>query len=138
MPPVVATPPLRVVVVDDHGPTLTAVAALLDHEYPQIDVIGTARNGETAIRICREATPDVVVLDLDLGNEHGLDLMPKVGLDKGVDVVIFSASDDPEERRRAKAAGATAFVSKLSPITELVDAILATRKQDRAWGGRLS
>lgn len=133
-PPIAAMPPLRVLVVDDHSPTLTAVAALLDHEYPLIDVIGTAENVEKALRISREAAPDVVVLDLDLGTGHALDLMPEVGIDKGVTVVIFSSSDDPAEWRRAQAAGASAFVSKLSPVTELIAAILATRSQHKAGG----
>ena len=66
----------RVLLVDDHAPTLAAVAALLDSERPGIEVVGTARDGASALQRVREAAPDVIALDLDLGGENGLDLIP--------------------------------------------------------------
>lgn len=115
----------RVLIVDDHVRTLAAVAALLQAEYPRIDVVGTASNGQAALRKLRDTAPDVVVLDLDLGGERGLDLMPAIGRHAGVAVIILSSSDDPLERAQALCAGAAAFISKFSPAEELVDAILA-------------
>jgi DNA-binding NarL/FixJ family response regulator len=127
-PPTVVMPPLRVLIVDDHAQTLAAVASILKHEYPMIDVIGVADDGETAVRIARESVPDVVVLDLDLGREYGLDLMPAIGGGRPeLAFVIFTSADNPSERSRARAAGAAAFVSKLAPAQDLVAAILATR-----------
>ena len=119
--------PRRVLVVDDHAPTLAAVAALLQREYPDIEVVGTAGNGEAALRIVRDAGPDVVVLDLSLGDEYGLDLMPAIGRHPGVAVIVLTSSDDPLERSRALASGAVAFVNKLSPATELIGTILAVQ-----------
>lgn len=114
-------------IVDDHARTRGAVAALLQEEYPRIDVVGTAGDGNTALRQLRDAAPHVVLLDLDLGDEHGLDLMPAISRHPGVAVVILSSSDDPLERIRALGAGAVAFVSKLSPAADLIAAILAVR-----------
>jgi len=118
--------PLRVLIVDDHAPTLAAVTALLERESPRIEVIGTASNGDAALRVVRNASPDVVVLDLNLGDdEYGLDLMPAISKSQGIAVVILSASDDPLDQTRALAAGAASFVSKFSPADELIAAILA-------------
>lgn len=117
----------RVLLVDDHAPTLDAVGALLDREYPVIEVVGAARDGESALRCFRDTAPNIVVLDMHLGNEHGLDLLPAFTSHPGVAVIVLSASDDPMAPTRALAAGAAAFVSKLAPATELIAAVLAAR-----------
>jgi DNA-binding NarL/FixJ family response regulator len=117
--------PLRVLVVDDHAPTLAAIADLLEREYPRLEVVGIASDGAAALRVIGDAEPDVVVLDLDLGGEYGLDLMPAIRRHPGIVVVILTASDDPIERSRALRAGAVAFISKLAPVGELISTILA-------------
>lgn len=122
-----AQAPRRVLVVDDHAATLAAIAGLLEREYPRIEVVGTAGNGIAALKLARDLAPDVVVLDLDLGGQYGLDLMPAIGGRQGSAVVILTSADDPLEKSRALAAGAVAFVSKLAPVGELIAAILAAR-----------
>lgn len=124
----------RVLLVDDHALTLAAVEALLKREHPHIEVVATASDGATALRLIHEAVPDVVVLDLNIGDECGLDLMPAINRHPGIAVVILTASDDPLQRTRALATGAAAFISKLSPAAELIAAILAARP-DGGIGG---
>lgn len=115
----------RVLVVDDHGRTLAAVAALLQAEYPRIEVVGTASDGPAALQLLAQAAPAVVVLDLDLGGECGLDLLPAISRHPGVKVIIFSSSDDPLAKVRALEAGAVAFIHKFAPAGELLGAVLA-------------
>lgn len=123
--PVPVVGPRRVLVVDDHLLIREAVAALLKAEYPRIEVVGTAGDGSTALRVVRDAAPDVVVLDLYLGDEYGLDLIPAISQQPGVAVIILTSSDDPLDQSRALAAGVAAYVSKLSPAGELIAAVLA-------------
>lgn len=134
-PLVTGVSPRRVLIVDDHAPTRAAIASLLEEEFSLISVIGTASNGDAALRIVDAAAPDVVVLDLDLGGEYGLDLMPAIKSHKGVSVIILTSSDDPAEQARSFAAGATAFVNKFSPAGELISAILTIRPELVDIGG---
>ena len=132
LPPSPAAPksaikPLRVLIVEDHAPTRAAIAWLLEQEFPQRVVIGTASDGDAALRAVVEAPPEVVVLDLDLGGKSSLDLIPAISRD--IAVIILTASDDLMARPRTLAAGAAAFVSKLSPAQELISAILAVRPE---------
>jgi len=120
-----AIAPLRVLIVEDHAPTRTAIALLLEREFPRMVVIGTACDGAAALRAVVESAPEVVVLDLDLDGKDGLELIPAISRD--IAVIILTSSDDLMARPRALAAGATAFVSKLSPAQELISAILAVR-----------
>lgn len=125
---------LRVLIVDDHEQVRLAIKALLEQEFPRIYVIGAAGDSATAIRLARDSVPDVVLLDLDLGKEHGLSLLPVLRRQFGPEVIILTASDDPLERSRALAAGAYAFVSKLSPANVLISAILDIRSRLRCPG----
>jgi len=117
----------HVLVVDDHAPTLAAISTLLDFEQPDIEVVGTARNAAGALRLAHDVAPDVVVLDLDLDGENGLELIPALTLNCGAAVIILTSSNDPQKRRQGFAAGARAFVSKYAPSGELVAAILAVQ-----------
>ena len=123
--PSLAIAPMRVLIVEDHAPTRTAIALLLEREFPRMVVIGTAADGVTALRAVIDGAPEVVVLDLDLDGKDGLELIPAINRD--IAVIILTSSDDLTARPRALAAGATAFVSKLSPAQELISAILAVR-----------
>ena len=122
-----ASRPLRVLIVDDHAPTRIAIALLLEQEFAQRVVVGTACDGEAARRAVAEAPPDIIILDLDLNGQSGLDLIPT--LSRTVTVIILTSSDDPLACPRTLAAGATAFVSKLSLAQELIEAILAVRPE---------
>jgi CheY-like chemotaxis protein len=63
---------VRCVIVDDSRDFVRAARDLLDGEG--IAVVGVASTGEQACRACRELSPDVVLIDLDLGQESGLDV----------------------------------------------------------------
>ena len=125
----------HVLLVDDHAPTLSAIACMLEDEHPDIEVIGMARDSAGALQFVRESSPDVVVLDLDLAGESGLELIPALVLKHGVAVIIFTSADDPLTRKRSFSAGAAAFVSKYAPVCELISAIKATRPRLMDMGG---
>ena len=129
-PAAIAPTPLtegrRVLLVDDHAPTRTAIKALLESLYPCVTVVSTASDSTTALRLISQAVPDIIVLDIQLGDEYGLDLLPAIARQPAIAVIVLSASSDAQDRRRAFAAGAVAYISKYSPAKELVTAILAT------------
>lgn len=125
----------HVLLVDDHEPTLAAIAELLELERPGITVVGTAPNSSAAFRLARDTAPDVVVLDLELNGEDGLELIPHFVLKHGASVIILTSSNDPLKKRQGFAAGAKAFVSKQSPSEELITAILAMPARAEQRGG---
>lgn len=126
---------VRVVVVDDSAPLReTVVAALAGH--PAVEVVGTADDGAGAVRVVGETQPDVVLLDLRLGDAWGLDLVPTLRAgDLGPAVVVFSASD-AITREAALAAGAHGQVAKGAPVGEIAAVLVAAAamRRDRAPG----
>lgn len=125
----------HVLLVDDHAPTRAAIASILEREWPEIRVVGSVGDGAGALQIISAMAPDVVVLDLDLGSENGLDLIPGFLRTNDLAIIILTASDDSRDRAKSFAAGATAFISKLAPASELISAILAAPPRSADMGG---
>ncbi len=114
---------IRVVVVDDHAVVRSGIKLLLD-AHEGIDVVGEAGNAKDAIFRVREQTPDVILLDLVMPGEGGIEVLPKL-LKEAPDakVLVLSMQDDPSYVREAFAAGATGYVLKEAADAEVVTAI---------------
>ena len=91
---------------------------------PDIEVIGEAENGETALGLAARLQPDVVVLDVKMPQGDGITTARQLGaVVPGSRIVMLSLYDDPVNRARAKEAGAVAFIAKQDAETNLLAAI---------------
>jgi two-component system, NarL family, response regulator NreC len=113
----------RVVVVDDHAVVRSGIKLLLD-SHEDIEVVGEAGNAKDAIFSVREQKPDVILLDLVMPGEGGIEVLPKL-LKEAPDakVLVLSMQDDPSYVREAFAAGASGYVLKEAADEEVVTAI---------------
>ena len=120
---------IRVGVIDDHAVVRDGTAALLDRE-PDFEVVGVADTIASAAALL-DLGPDVLVLDVRLGKDNGLDLlvaMSKARNESGPGrtapaVVILSAFQYPQFVEAAVRLGASGYVLKTDPIDRLIDAI---------------
>jgi DNA-binding NarL/FixJ family response regulator len=112
---------LRVLVADDHPGVVRAVSRLLALNY---DVAGSVGDGRGLLEAVQHLQPDVIVLDVNLSNIDGLKACRQVTqVNPKTKVIMFTALDDPDLRRRAFEAGASAFVHKLALADELLSAV---------------
>lgn len=123
MPCDTLAPPIEVLLVDDQRAILAGVTALIDSEAPTMRVVGHATSGRQAVNLALNAQPDVIVLDIDLGGEDGLTLIPELRSRCGARIVIFTCGDNPDARRRALRLGAASVISKAGPGEDLITAI---------------
>jgi two-component system, NarL family, nitrate/nitrite response regulator NarL len=115
--------PIRVVIVDDHVVVRTGLRMLIESQ-PGIIVVGEAGNGAEALAVVARTQPDIIVLDLDLGGESGLDYFP--GLRTAAStarVLVLTGVRDPELHRRAVRLGSMGLVRKEEAAEVLLQAI---------------
>ncbi|HEY4213917.1 MAG TPA: response regulator transcription factor [Steroidobacteraceae bacterium] len=121
---------MKILIVDDHVIVREGVRRLL---APMTDVFVTESvSAREAAALYRSDRPDVVLLDLNLPNGSGLELLRRLlAEDKSARVLVFSMHSESLYVARALEAGARGYVSKSAPATELMTAI-----QKVAAGGR--
>jgi two-component system response regulator NreC len=132
---------IRVLVVDDHAVVRTGLRRVLDAE-PDIETVGEAPNAERAVFEALELKPDVVLLDIVMPGQSGIEGMPAVlQAVPTTKVLVLSMQDDPRYAREAFEAGASGYVLKEAVDAEVVAAVRAVASGERylhpALGARL-
>ncbi|MHA6762600.1 response regulator [Streptacidiphilus sp. PAMC 29251] len=119
-----APPPVRIVVADDHEVVRAGFAALLDTQ-PDFTVLGTARDGAEAVRVCREHSPDVVLMDVRMPVLDGIEATRQLAASApgGPRVLILTTFDLDEYVYDALCAGASGFLLKDVTAERLFDAV---------------
>jgi two-component system response regulator NreC len=122
---------IQIVVVDDHAVVRSGLRLLLAAE-DDLEVVGEAGDAREAVFEVRARKPDVILLDVVMPGESGIEAVPKL-LHEAPDakVLVLSMQDDPNYVREAFAAGASGYVLKEAADAEVVDAI-----RQVAGGGR--
>lgn len=116
---------IRVLLADDHA-VLRAGLAMLLNAQSDMEVAGEAGNGAEAVRSVQTTAPDLVVMDLSMGEHSGLEAISKVrSSGVGTKVLVLSMHTDASYVRMALAAGASGYVAKSVADTELLTAIRA-------------
>lgn len=118
-----ANQPLRVLVVDDHAGIRLGLESLIDSEAPRMRSIGGAATSADALLQAKAKRPDVVVLDVDLGGEDGLALIPPLLDSAPCGVLVLTSLTDPRVAERARRLGAHDYMHKTAPAGELLDRI---------------
>jgi DNA-binding NarL/FixJ family response regulator len=114
---------IRLLLVDDQKNVRRGLRMRLELE-PDVEVIGEADNGETAIDQVNVLHPDVILMDIAMPRMDGISATQALhDVDPGCCVVILSLYDDTFTRERAQRAGARAFVAKHQLEQTLMKAI---------------
>ncbi len=112
-------------VVDDH-PAVRDAVALAVGAQPDMTLAGVAGSAAEAFDVLRSGNPDVAVVDISLGDAHGLDLVQSLRAERaGLQVVVFSMYDEAVYAERALRAGALGYVRKSEPTSAVTEAIRA-------------
>jgi two-component system, NarL family, response regulator NreC len=122
---------IRVLIVDDHAVVRSGLRLVLEAEE-DVEPVGEAGTARDAIFQNRSLEPDVILLDVVMPDQSGLDVIPTLLHERPeAKVLVLSMQDDPQYVRQAFAAGASGYVLK-----EAVDAEVVAAVREVANGGR--
>ncbi|HEX6340360.1 response regulator transcription factor [Umezawaea sp.] len=128
---------VSVMVVDDHPLWRDGVAR--DLAERGFDVVATASDADAAMRIARAVRPDVVLMDLNLGELSGVDATAMItGELPATRVLVLSASGEHDDVLQAVKAGASGYLVKSASAEELVDAVNRTAVGDAVFTAGLA
>lgn len=118
-----AAPPVTVLIVDDSDLFAAALEAVLTGEEG-IEVVGSAGDGEEALRLADERRPQIVLMDISMPVLDGFEATERIRAElPDVSVLMLTGSAADADVRRAHEAGAAGYVTKDRIAEELVEAI---------------
>lgn len=116
---------IRVLLADDHKILRSGMCGLLESE-PGIKVVAQAEDGRTAVRLCREHAPDVVLMDISMHDMNGIEATRQIMVNcPGAKVVILSMYSGQKFVADVFRAGASGYLLKDCDFGEVVSAIRA-------------
>jgi DNA-binding NarL/FixJ family response regulator len=126
--------PIRLMIVDDHTLFREGVKALLS-TIPDIDVVGEASDGETALRVFPSLRPSVILMDIHMPGMRGIAVTRQLlQIDPQVGVIMVTMLEDDASVFAAMRAGARGYVLKGSNPQEMLSVIRAVAEGQALFG----
>ncbi|MFE4719799.1 response regulator transcription factor, partial [Streptomyces sp. NPDC056728] len=114
---------VRVVLADDQ-PLVRSGLRVLIADTPDLEVVGEAANGEEAVRLAREVSPDVIVMDIRMPGMNGIEATSLVTSGPGATrVLVLTTFDEDDYVYGALRAGASGFAVKDMALDDILAAI---------------
>jgi DNA-binding NarL/FixJ family response regulator len=119
---------VRVFLVEDQPKLLKNLVKLLSAHPDEVEVVGTALDGESALAECARLTPDLVLLDLELPGIDGIEVTSRLKRSHpAIDVLILTSFDDETKVFEAIRAGASGYLVKRVGIDRILSSIREVR-----------
>jgi two-component system, NarL family, response regulator LiaR len=114
---------IRVLVADDHAAVRDGFCHLIDEER-DLQVVGRASNGEQSVTMAKELQPDVAVIDVSMPGLNGIDAAKQIRMNcPKTAILMVSAYDNESFIVASFQSGATGYLLKSDPFSEVIDAI---------------
>lgn len=114
---------IKVLIVDDHYMIIEGLSFRLNKE-DDITVCGTAMNFEEAHKAVKDNMPDVVLMDLSLGDDSGLKLIESIKKDyPTLNAIVLTSHDESKYASRCMKVGAKGYLMKNQPFENVVEAV---------------
>jgi DNA-binding NarL/FixJ family response regulator len=114
---------IHVLLVDDHKSFSDGLAMLINTNKPVMEVVGKAGNRDEALALAARLTPDIVLLDIDLGDDDGLEVLPELLERTRAKVIILTGTQTPEVHETAVLRGAQGVLLKTDSAQVILKAI---------------
>ncbi len=129
---------MRIIIADDHGIVREGLTALLDKQS-DVEVVGEAEDGQTAVALAEQLSPDILVMDMSMPNLNGIEATRQIlEHSPGARVIILSMHSDKNIVKEALEAGVSAYVLKSHLFDEMLRALETVAEGGRYLSPRIT
>jgi DNA-binding NarL/FixJ family response regulator len=129
---------IRILLADDHQIVRAGLCRIVD-ESDEMQVVAEASDGEEALRLAREADPDVAVIDISMPGLDGLEVVSRLrAIAPKLPVLILTMHEEEQYVFRALRLGASGYITKRSAPEELVKAIMQVHAGEHYLSGTVA
>ena len=122
--------PIKILLAEDHAVVRESIREALVREH-DFRVVGEAGDGEEAVKLARQLTPDVILMDISMPKLNGIDATRQIkSFQPSVAILILTAYDDEQYVFSVLSAGAAGYLLKDIGVRDLVDAIKTVYRGD--------
>ncbi len=123
---------IKLLMVEDHKLLRVGLKAIFE-EYPNLEIIGEAEDGQQAVKLARELKPDVILMDIGLPVFSGIEATRRIKeSNPEIKIIVLTSHTDEKEVMEALSAGASAYALK-DVKTEHLVSIIQTVNQGAFW-----
>jgi DNA-binding NarL/FixJ family response regulator len=123
---------IKLLMVEDHKLLRVGLKAIFE-EYPNLEVIGEAEDGVTAVKLAKELNPDIILMDIGLPIMDGIEATQKIKeTNPDIRVIILTSHSDENEVMQSLAAGANAYAMK-DIKTEYLIMVIESVNEGAIW-----
>jgi DNA-binding NarL/FixJ family response regulator len=128
---------IRLLLAEDHTVLRQGMVRLLGQE-PDIEIVGEAPDGETAVKMAMQLQPDLILMDVGLPRMNGIEATREICRNvPQVQVIGLSMFDERERAEEMTSAGACLYLTKAGPAQELIAAIRTCAKTRSMHAGAM-
>lgn len=114
---------INVVIADDHE-IIREFISLFIKEFPQLKIVGLAKDGREAVRVVTQLKPHVVLMDIQMPHLDGFSATKKIlSKNKTIKIIMFTALEKKDYFQEALSIGAKGYLTKDTPPKEIMRAI---------------
>ena len=129
---------MRILIVDDHGIVREGLKSLLQNQSG-VEVVGEGEDGQIAVELAEQLSPDVVIMDMSMPNLNGIEATRLILQHRpNTRVIILSMHSDGHIVKEALAAGASAYVLKSNLFDEMLRALETVAEGGRYLSPRIT
>ncbi len=119
---------ITILLADDHQMLLDLWASILFNDG-RFDIVGKADNGILAVEMAKKCRPDIILLDINMGQLNGFEAAGLIRkFSPGSKIIGVSMFNLPAYAKKMSSLGAMGYVTKNSPVKELITAIIEVNK----------
>ncbi len=129
---------MKILIADDHSIVREGLKSLIDKQK-SMQIVGEAEDGQMAIDLTRELSPDLVIMDVSMPNLNGIEATREILLNKPeTKIIILSMYTDKHIVKESLEAGAKGYILKSNLLEELLQAIKTVKANERYLSPRIT